>query len=77
MAVDPTEPEKGIFTATFSIPSSCSCSIDDNHSGSIIIDNHSGSIIIDNHSGSIITTTTTKKPVIGIILHSGFIDDFR
>ena len=27
MVVDPTQPEKGVFTAFFKIPSSCSCSI--------------------------------------------------
>ena len=36
MAVDPKEPEKGIFTATFSIPSSCTCSIDESQSGNVI-----------------------------------------
>ena len=28
MVVDPYEPERGIFTAFFSIPSSCSCGLD-------------------------------------------------
>ena len=27
MVVDPTQPEKGVFTEYFKIPSSCSCSI--------------------------------------------------
>ena len=36
MAVDPKEPEKGIFTATFSIPSSCTCTIGESQSGNVI-----------------------------------------
>ena len=35
MAVDPKKPEEGVFTATFSIPSSCTCSIDQNQSESV------------------------------------------
>jgi len=29
MVVDPSQPEKGVFTAFFDIPASCSCSLGD------------------------------------------------
>ena len=50
MAVDPKEPERGIFTAFFSIPSSCACSANINST----------------RGNELTTSTSTNSPFLGM-----------
>ena len=50
MAVDPKEPERGIFTAVFSIPSSCACSANSNST----------------RGNELTTSTSTNSPFLGM-----------
>ena len=50
MAVDPKEPERGIFTAFFSIPSSCACS----------------ATINSTRGNELTTSTSTNSPFFGM-----------